>query len=157
MDIHPHLEPVLFLVGTWRGEGRGEYATIAPFSYTEEISLIPGPDKPFLAYTQRTRRSGSGEPLHAEAGYLRVVDGGGVELVIAQPTGIVEVHIGSFPDSHALRFEGTAYTTPSARMVSATVRELWVDGDRLEYRLAMAAVGEPLTHHLHATLRRVVD
>ena len=154
MDPHPAIGLVSFMVGTWRGEGSGEYPTIDPFRYTEEISFRPGPGKPFLVYSQRTARAETGEPLHSEAGYLRVLEDGGLEFVIAQPTGIVELHTGTL-DGSRLRFEGSAHPTPGARDVSATVREITVDGDRLEYRLAMAAVGQPLTHHLHAVLRRV--
>ena len=34
MALHPALTAVTGLIGTWRGEGQGEYPTIEPFSYT---------------------------------------------------------------------------------------------------------------------------
>jgi hypothetical protein len=44
--------------------------------------------------------------------------------------------------------------TGSAKSVTALSRSFQLAGDQLTYRVAMAAVGEPLTHHLAATLRR---
>jgi hypothetical protein len=43
----------------------------------------------------------------------------------------------------------------TAKEVSATERRYRVAGDRLDYDLAMAAVGVPMTHHLHGSLDRV--
>ena len=156
MDLHPALESVRFLIGTWRGSGSGRYPTIQPFDYDEEISFVPGPAKPFLAYSQRTWRTGSREPLHSECGFLRALDSDEVELVIAQPTGIVEVHAGNVRD-RTVTLQGTAFTTPAARSVSATTREIEVSADTLRYELAMEAVGQPLQHHLAAELIRVGD
>ena len=44
--------------------------------------------------------------------------------------------------------------TESAVSVTETSRRFEIDGDELNYDVAMAAVGQPLTHHLRATLRR---
>jgi hypothetical protein len=156
MQIHPDIAALDFLFGTWRGRGEGEYPTISGFSYGEEIRFAPGPGKPFVTYGQRTWRTGNDEPLHVEAGYLRGFGSERLELVIAQPTGVVEVHTGLL-HRQTLVFDGRAFTTPAARQVSATRREIVVDGDRLEYRLAMEAVGQPLLHHLAAVLTRVSD
>jgi hypothetical protein len=156
MSVHDDIRPLAFLFGTWVGEGAGTYPTIEPFRYREEISFTPGPGKPFVAYSQRTWRADGSEPLHSEAGYLRGFGTAQLELVIAQPTGIVEVHSGTL-EGTSIVLEGKAMTTPAARSVTATCRSIRVSGDRLTYRLAMAAVDQPLQHHLEASLRRVVD
>lgn len=154
MGLHPDLEPIQFLVGRWQGKGRGDYPTIEPFDYVEEATFEPGPGKPFLFYLQRTRHARTGQPLHAEAGYLRVVGPGRLELVIAQPTGIVEVHTGSIDGNHLHFRAGTVVASPTAVQVTDVERHLEVEGDLLRYRLLVAAAGHGLTPHLEAELHR---
>ena len=89
---HPSIERLSYLLGTWQGEGRGEYPTIEPFTYVETVTFEHF-GKPFVAYSQRTR--GPDGPLHAESGYLRPIDDGTIELVNAQPTGVAEIYTGS--------------------------------------------------------------
>ena len=99
-DLHPGVAILAPLVGTWVGEGSGEYPTIAPFTYREELT-IGHTGKPFLTYAQRTTGP-DGRPLHAETGYLRVPAPGRIELVVAQPTGITEVDEGTLSIDNAV-------------------------------------------------------
>lgn len=152
---HPDLDSLAFLVGTWRGRGNGRYPTIEPFEYVEEAIFTPGPGKPFIAYRQRTRRASGGEPLHSESGYIRPGGADGAELVIAQPTGIVEVHTGEI-GSNQVHFRSTdVRRSPTAVEVSRVERSIRVVGDAMRYRLWMAAVGQPFQVHLEAELARV--
>jgi THAP4-like, heme-binding beta-barrel domain len=153
MELHADIASLGFLVGTWEGRGTGVYPTIAGFAYEETVE-ITAPPKPFLVYTQRTRRAGSGEPLHMEAGYFRATGPGTVELVIAQPTGIVEAHTGTVRDGHIHLHAGSVAGTPAAVRVDSVERVITVHGDVMRYRLLMGAVGEPHQLHLSAELQR---
>lgn len=158
MALHPALTAVADLVGTWRGEGSGEYPTIAPFTYTEEVTFTDV-GKPFLVYVQRTW-SPAGAPMHTETGYLRIVEGDtglAVEFVLAQPTGQTELAEGPLTaTATGFTCELTARVANSstAKQVDATMRHLEIEGDTLTTTFAMAAVGVPMTHHLRAVLRR---
>ncbi|MEZ5371385.1 MAG: DUF480 domain-containing protein [Microthrixaceae bacterium] len=162
--MSPALDPFRPLLGRWQGGGVGEYPTIDDFEYTETITFAPLADKPVIAYTSTTKHAADGRPLHAETGYLRVLNESTVELVVAQAPGLIEAgsgiatHPGGADDRHAIRLaiDSTVVAgTPSAKEVTATERRYLVTGDRLEYDLAMAAVGLPMTHHLTAELKRV--
>lgn len=156
-EVHPNVAHLGFLLGTWRGRGSGIYPTIDTFEYLEEVT-IGHVGKPFLAYSQKTRHAETDLPLHAESGYLRPVGLDRVEFVVAQPTGIVELHEGEFNATTsggtiALRSTSTP-TTATASEVSQVARSIQVDGDTMTYHLDMAAVGQDFQRHLTAELRR---
>jgi hypothetical protein len=164
--LQPVSAPLAFLIGTWSGQGEGSYPTIKPFGYREEVTFMHPPGKPFLAYIQRTWARDDGRPLHGEMGYWRVPtfgtpdrpsDEDPVELVIAHPTGVVELAYG-IAEGTTVRTRSTALErTPTAKLVTEIERDVRVQGDLLEYDLRMAAVGEPLTHHLRAELHRQIS
>lgn len=155
-NVDDRLGPLALLVGTWKGSGRGEYPTVEPFEYTEELTFTDPGGKPFLFCVQRTSAA-DGRPLHVEAGYLRWA-AGAPEWVLAQPTGIAEAHRGTVhvEDGRAdFDFDTVVVaSTPSAKRVDSVTRRLSVDGDVLAYSLDMAAVGEERHLHLEAELRR---
>ena len=156
-DLHPDLEALTPLLGTWSGRGEGHYPTIQPFEYIEEV-VFSHVGKPFLAYAQKTKAVADGKPLHAETGYLRVPQPGRVELVLAHPSGITEIEVGTYSVTGD-RIEVELSTseiglTPTAKEVTALGRSLRIDGDELSYTVRMGAMGQPLQDHLAAVLRR---
>ncbi|HUY63777.1 MAG TPA: FABP family protein [Acidimicrobiales bacterium] len=152
-EPHPALGDLVALIGIWTGHGRGFYPTIASFTYGEELRL-GHVGKPFLTWAQRTWSLEDGRPLHSEVGYLRPSAPGGVELVLAHPTGVVEVTEGTMAAGRLeLRSVNIGLTT-TAKEVSQVTRTMELEGDTLSYVLAMAAVGEDLRDHLQATLHR---
>ena len=155
-DLHPGIAALAPLLGDWSGAGNGDYPTIAPFDYTEEVA-IGHVGKPFLTYTQRTR-SADGQPLHTETGYLRMPSPHRIELMLAHPTGVTEIDEGTVAEQAGQLVLDLHSTTvglsSSAKDVMALRRSITVSGDELHYTVMMAAVGQPLVHHLTATLHR---
>ncbi|KAK9275303.1 hypothetical protein L1049_022565 [Liquidambar formosana] len=94
--VHPAVAPLSYLLGTWRGQGEGGFPTINSFNYAEELNFSHSGNKPVIAYSQKTWKLDSGEPMHAESGYWRPKPDGTIEVVIAQSTGLVEVQKGTY-------------------------------------------------------------
>jgi hypothetical protein len=153
VELHPSVQPIAFLLGTWSGEGEGEYPTIQPFRYREEIRFSHV-GKPFLAYQQRTASRDDDRPLHTEMGYLRAVGDGRVEFVIAQAIGFAEIEVGTVTGMRLELHSASLARTPTAKGVTAVQRTIWLEGDVLRYELAMAMEQVPMTHHLSARFRR---
>ncbi len=156
-ELHPDVAVLAPLLGTWEGTGVGEYPTIDDFAYVESITFTHV-GKPFVAYTQRTRHPDTALPMHAETGYLRVPVPGSIEIVMAHPTGLTEIYAGAVVGGDAPLVVDVRSTsigsTPTAKQVSVTERTISVSGDELHYTFRMAAVDQPLQHHLAGTLHR---
>lgn len=154
-DLHPDIASLAFLLGTWRGEGLGEYPTIDPFRYGEELSFEHVGDA-YLAYSERSWLLEDGSPLHLERGFFRPGADGAIELTLAHPLGLTEVSEGPL--------DGTSFTltsisdgigrTTTGMAVTDLERRYRVDGRTLVYEIDMATEGTAMTRHLAAVLRR---
>lgn len=150
--------PFAALAGTWRGRGEGDYPTIEPFAYDEELVIEAVPGRPVAHWRSRTRDAATGEARHAESGFLRSTPDG-VELVLAHSFGVVESATGAMEvvatGAYDLDLDSDAmHATPSAKRVDRVRRHVRFDGGTLTYTIAMAAVGVDVTHHLSASLAR---
>lgn len=175
-DLHPALHALLPLVGRWQGEGQVGYPTIEGHHYRQRVSF--GHDgRAFLAYESRAvLLDSAGEVLRQsarEVGWWRPVVGGvdrehtagadrstrgdvAFEVLLAHPTGIVEVYVGvaTGPATWELSTDVVA-RTQTAKQVSALRRLYGIVDGALLYAVDMAAVGQPLQPHLSARLERI--
>lgn len=156
---HALLAPVIGLLGTWAGRGRGGYPTLdEEFTYAQEVTFSHD-GRPFLHYEARAWLLGAdGTPLRPsarESGWWRLQPDGRVEALITQPTGIAEILVGSADAGTVDLSTHEVALTPTAKEVNATRRRYTVtDEDTLDFVHDLAAVGQPLQHHLSARLRR---
>jgi hypothetical protein len=156
LPLHSLCAPVAFLLGEWHGEGHGGYPAITPFAYREEMRVWHT-GKAYLAFEQRTWQTDgekAGREIHGELGYLRCLDGGGLELIVAMAPGHVEVSTGSVEGTRISLASKGVLDAPSAKAVSATKRRWWLEDGVLRYELEMSAVDQPMSWHLAAELRR---
>ena len=156
---HPHLTPVLGLLGTWLGRGEGTYPTLeADFAYAQEVTFSHD-GRPFLHYTARAwLLDPDGAPLRPsarESGWWRLQPEGRVEALITQPTGIAESAVGEADGGTVDLATHEVTVTPTAKDVQATRRRYTLREDgTLSFVHDLAAVGRPLQRHLTAELRR---
>ncbi|MFD8790066.1 FABP family protein [Streptomyces vinaceus] len=157
-EPHPQLKPVLHLLGRWRGSGAGEYPTLEQdFRYEQEITFSHD-GRPFLRYESRAWLvDGTGtalRPSGRESGWWRILPDASVEVVLAHPTGIVETYVGRAGGTEVEMSTDTVARTPKAKEVTAMRRRYAFGDGELTIEQDMAAMGQPLTHHLRARLRR---
>lgn len=169
-DLPDELAHLSWLVGRWGGIGEGGYPTIEPFRY-EQVVEFATDGRPFLEYRSiswvvdeentRVRRAAT------ESGYWRPRPDNGVEMLLAHPTGVVEVWLGrvevtAIQDARitGARMELTTdavVRTESAKDVTSGHRLYGLVGGRLLATYDMTAMGHPLTNHLAIALEPIVD
>ena len=159
-DLPAPLVPLAWLLGEWEGEGQGDYPTVEGFHFGQHLEFAYVEDKPYLAYSSRSwliEPDGSvGRQLAREVGYWRPQPDGELEVVLAHPTGIVEIWIGEVKGRRAeLRTDAVARTA-SATPYSAGHRLYGISpSGSLGYVFEMAAMEQPMTPHLAIELKRL--
>jgi THAP4-like, heme-binding beta-barrel domain len=162
--VHPDLAPLEFLLGRWEGAGVGGYPTISSFQFGQEVSFSHN-GKPFLIYASQTWRLDEegqiGPPLGTETGYWRPRPDNQVEVMLAHPTGIVEIYLGEITGTRIEMATDVVARTATAKEVTAGHRLYGLAGpggpatQDLAYAYDLAAMGQGLQPHLSALLKRV--
>jgi hypothetical protein len=157
-DLHPQLEHIGWLVGTWWGFGVGGYPTIEDFRYEQELTFSHD-GRPFLAYESRTwlvdEEGNRIKPGGRESGFWRGTGERTLEVVLAHPTGIVEVYVGESAFTKIELATDVVARTSTAKEVTGLKRLYGKVEEDLAYAIDLAAVGQPLQSHLSARLQRV--
>jgi hypothetical protein len=156
-DLPAELVPVAWLLGTWRGIGVGGYPTIEEFRFSQQVTFSEV-GKPYLHYLSRSwlldDEGNEVRPLAQETGYWRPQPDGSVEVLLAHPTGFVEIWLGTVePAKIELQTDVVARTDSAKAYVAGHRLYGLVDG-KLLWAYDMAAVDQPLQPHLSATLQR---
>jgi hypothetical protein len=155
---HPDLQPLLFLLGRWEGAGVGGYPTIDSFQFGQEITFTHN-GKPFLIYRSRTWRLDEdgtiGAPLGTETGFWRPQPEGKIEVMLAHPTGVVEIYLGDISGNRIEMITDVVARTATAKEVTAGHRLYGLPNGDLAWAYDLAAVGQPLQAHVSALLKRV--
>ncbi|MFT4081643.1 MAG: FABP family protein [Nocardioides sp.] len=157
-NLHPDCGPVAWLLGTWRGNGHGDYPTIESFQFGQEL-IFTHDGRPFFHYFSRswiidpeTHEKVRDSAL--ETGFLRCRPDGEVELVLTHNTGIVEIWYGKAEGGKLeLATDAVARTESAKEYVGGTRLYGNVEGDLL-YAFDMAAMGQAMQPHLWARLQR---
>jgi hypothetical protein len=164
-DLPRPLIPLAWLVGSWSGAGVVGYPTIEEARFGQEVEFSHD-GRPFLSYTSHTwLLDDAGQkvrPLSTESGFWRVPGepAGGpngsteVEFLLAHPTGIVEIYLGTVDGPRIdLATDLVARTATAKEYTSAKRMYGLVESDLL-WVMDMSAVGQPLQSHASARLKR---
>ena len=166
VEVPLELKPLSWLIGRWVGVGTGQYPTIDDFRFGQEVSFTTD-GRPFLAYHSRSwLLDDEGQrvrPLAMESGFWRLQGTNEIHVTLAHPTGYAEIWFGTL---EITALENAAITgaratlrtdvisrTPTAKDYSAGERLYGLVNGRLLWTYDMAAMGEPMTNHLAATLQ----
>ncbi|HEX4190376.1 MAG TPA: FABP family protein [Marmoricola sp.] len=158
-NIHPQCARLAWILGTWAGNGHGEYEGIEDFQFGQEV-IFQQDGRPFIHFMSRSWIvDAEGDHVREaaqETGFIRPQADGTLEVVMTHNTGFVEIWHGEL-DPEAPRFEivtDAVARTASAKEYAGGKRLYgYVNGDLL-YAFDMAAMGHELQPHIHAQLVR---
>lgn len=154
--VHPDLQPLSFLLGTWEGEGEGDFPTINPFRFGEETRFWHLGDT-YLLYSQSTWSLDDGSAIHTEMGFWRPRPAGGVDVSLAYPLGVSEIAEGRVEGQSVRVSSRSVGQADGGSEVGRLERTIRVDGNDLEYELAMESGEVPMTRHVWGRLKRTGD
>ena len=159
-NLHPDLIPLAWLVGTWRGKGRGEYPNVEGFQFAQEVSFNHD-GRAFLNYFSRSWIIDENDeivrPAASEVGFWRIKEKNVLEVLLAHNTGIAEGWVGLVQGAKIQLAMDQGYSSPTAKMVTAGSRLYGLVEGELFTSYDMAAQGQTLQAHLWSSLERQTE
>ncbi|MGA8047038.1 MAG: FABP family protein [Dermatophilaceae bacterium] len=157
-DMPHELAPLAWMIGRWQGVGVVGYPTIESANFGQELAVTHD-GRPFLHWHSRTwlldEEGKQVRPLATEVGFWRPLPDDEVELLLAHPTGIIEMYYGKTSPAKVEVQTDSVVRSPHAKEYNAGHRLYGYVEGKLMYAMDMAAVGQPLQSHLSAELKRV--
>ena len=156
-NLHADCGPIAWMLGTWRGNGHGDYPTIDKFEFGQEL-IFTHDGRPFFHYLSRAWIvDGNGEKVRdaaLETGFLRCRPEGKLELLLSHNTGFVEIWYGEAEQAKFELATDAVVRTESAKEYVAGKRLYGlVEGDLL-WAYDMSAMDQELQPHLWGRLVR---
>jgi hypothetical protein len=159
-NLHPDLIPLAWLVGTWRGKGRGEYSNVPGFQFAQEVSFNHD-GRAFLNYFSRSWIIDENDeiirPAASEVGFWRIKEKNVLEVLLAHNTGIAEGWVGLVQGAKIQLAMDQGYSSPTAKIVTAGSRLYGLVEGELFTSYDMAAQGQTLQAHLWSSLERQTE
>jgi len=159
-NLHPDLMPLAWLVGTWRGKGRGEYPNVEGFQFAQEVSFNHD-GRAFLNYFSRSwiidKNDEIVRPAASEVGFWRIKEKNVLEVLLAHNTGIAEGWVGLVQGAKIQLAMDQGYSSPTAKIVTAGSRLYGLVEGELFTSYDMAAQGQTLQAHLWSSLERQTE
>ena len=156
--LHPDLNPLAWLVGTWGGKGRGDYPDTESFEYEQEI-VFSHDGRPFLTYFSRSwiidtdgNRTSVGP---SETGFWSVRPNNVLEVMISHSEGTTAGWLGRFDGPKIQLVLDRGYVAPSAHEIGAGERLYGLVHGELFTSTDISRDGFPIQAYTWATLPRV--
>ena len=155
-NLHPELMPVVWLLGTWHGKGRGAYPGVEAHEFAQQ-AVFAHDGRPFLHYFSRTWRIDESSEKVAEGpletGFLRRGKDG-YELVLTHDNGSVEVWYGDTDGARLELVTDLVARTETAPQVTAGKRLYGLVEGELMYAWDLAADGHEMQSYTWGRLQR---
>ncbi|XP_075220301.1 peroxynitrite isomerase THAP4-like [Lycorma delicatula] len=158
--LNEAIKPISWLLGKWVSEdGKGEYPSIKPFNYCEEITF-ESYGQPLIHYTAKSWHPIEKKPMHFESGFLRIQPGtNNLAFMVAHNFGLTTLEEG-FVSENEIVLESKSI----ARMnfakepgVKKIARIFKLTDEKLVQVLKLETNNTSLEDHTLATYKRILD
>ncbi len=156
-NLHPECAKVAWLLGTWRGNGEGDYPTIDKFRFAQEL-IFTHDGRPFFHFMSHATivddEGGKIRDAAIETGFLRPKADGSFEFLLTHNTGFVEIYLGTAEGGKLEMSTDAVVRTGTAKEYVAGQRLYGLVESDLWFAYDMAAMGQELQPHLWGRLVR---